>query len=84
MFRIMTSLGFAVVKVTLAEVALTAHWRSRFRLSPASACHTTCGPLWVRPLNDRLALPLALVMVAPLRLTAVAARLEVFCPDPTV
>ena len=33
-----------------------------------------CGPVWVRPVSDRLAvLPAPSVMVAPLRLTAVAA-----------
>ena len=40
-----------------------------------------CGPLWVRPLSDRLAaLPAPSVMVAPLRLTAVAVRSGVFWP----
>ena len=44
-----------------------------------------CGPLWVRPVSDRLAaLPAPSVIVAELRLTAVAARAEVFCPAPTV
>ena len=42
-----------------------------------------CGPLWVRPVSERLAaLPAPSVMVAELRLTAVAARPEVFCPAP--
>ena len=40
-----------------------------------------CGPLWVRPVSERLAaLPAPSVTVAELRLTAVAARLDVFCP----
>ena len=44
-----------------------------------------CGPLWVRPESERLAaVPAPLVMVAELRLTAVAASAEVFCPAPTV
>ena len=44
-----------------------------------------CGPLWVRPLSDRLAaLPAPSVMVAELRLTAVAASAAVFWPAPTV
>jgi hypothetical protein len=44
-----------------------------------------CGPLWVRPESDRLAaLPAPSVMVAELRLTAVAVRSDVFCPAPTV
>ncbi len=43
------------------------------------------GPVWVRPLSERLALlPPLSVIVAPLRLTAVAARLEVASPDETV
>ena len=42
-----------------------------------------CGPLWVRPLSDRLAaLPAPSVMVAELRLTAVAVRSDVFWPAP--
>ena len=44
-----------------------------------------CGPLWVRPESERLAaLPAPSLMVAELRLTAVAARLAVFWPAPTV
>ena len=44
-----------------------------------------CGPVWVRPESERLAaLPVLSVTVAELRLTAVAARLEVSCPAPTV
>ena len=44
-----------------------------------------CGPLWVRPERERLAaLPALSVTVAELRLTAVAARPEVFCPAATV
>ena len=44
-----------------------------------------CGPLWVRPQSDRLAaLPAPSVMVAELRLTAVAASAAVFWPAPTV
>ena len=44
-----------------------------------------CGPLWVRPDSDRLAaLPAPSLMVAALRLTAVAVRSDVFCPAPTV
>ena len=44
-----------------------------------------CGPLWVRPVSDRLAaLPAPSVIVAELRLTAVAASADVFCPAPTV
>ncbi len=44
-----------------------------------------CGPVWLRLLSDRLAvLPALLVMVAELRLTAVAVRTDVFCPAPTV
>ena len=40
-----------------------------------------CGPLWVRPESERLAaLPAPSVMVAELRLTAVAASDAVFCP----
>ena len=40
-----------------------------------------CGPLWVRPVSERLAaLPAPSVMVAELRLIAVAARADVFCP----
>ena len=40
-----------------------------------------CGPLWVRPESERLAaLPAPSLMVAELRLTAVAARAAVFCP----
>ena len=40
-----------------------------------------CGPVWVRPLIDGLtALPAPSVMVAELRLTAVAVRSDVFCP----
>ena len=42
-----------------------------------------CGPLWVRPESDRLAaLPAPSVMVAELRLTAVAVRAAVFWPAP--
>ena len=38
-----------------------------------------CGPVWVSPLSDRLAaLPAPSLMVALLRLTAVAARPAVF------
>ena len=38
-----------------------------------------CGPVWVRPVSDRLAaLPAPSVIVAPLRLTAVAASAAVF------
>ena len=44
-----------------------------------------CGPLWVRPESERLvALPAPSVMVAELRLTAVAASDAVFCPAATV
>ena len=44
-----------------------------------------CGPLWVRPVSDRLAaLPAPSLIVAPLRLTAVAASAAVFCPAATV
>src|ERR1700733_13038781 len=44
-----------------------------------------CGPLWVRPESDRLAaLPAPSAMVAELRLTAVAASADAFCPAPTV
>ena len=44
-----------------------------------------CGPLWVRPESDRLAaLPAPSVMVAELRLTAVAVRAAVFWPAATV
>ena len=40
-----------------------------------------CGPLWVRPESERLAaLPAPSVMVAELRLTAVAARLDGVLP----
>ena len=40
-----------------------------------------CGPLWVRPESERLAaLPAPSVMVAELRLTAVAVSAAVFCP----
>ena len=46
---------------------------------------STCGPLWARPVSERLAaLPAASVMVAELRLMVVAARPDVFCPAPTV
>jgi hypothetical protein len=51
----------------------------------AGAVVSICGPVWVRPVSDKLAaLPAPSLMVAVLRLTAVAARLEVFCPAPTV
>ena len=44
-----------------------------------------CGPLWISPASERLAaLPAPSVMVAELRLMAVAARAEVFCPAPMV
>ena len=44
-----------------------------------------CGPAWVRPDSVRLAaLPAPSLMVAPLRLTAVADREAVFWPAPTV
>src|SRR6185437_4183474 len=44
-----------------------------------------CGPVWVRPVSDRLAaFPAASRIVPELRLTAVAARLAVFCPVATV
>ena len=44
-----------------------------------------CGPLWVRPESERLAaLPAPSVMVAELRLTAVAASDAVFWPAATV
>ena len=44
-----------------------------------------CGPVWVRPLIDGLTeLPAPSVMVAELRLTAVAVRADVFWPAPTM
>ena len=44
-----------------------------------------CGPVWVRPVSDRLAaLPAPSLMVPPLRLSAVAVRAAVFCPAATV
>ena len=44
-----------------------------------------CGPLWVRPESERLAaLPAPSVMVAELRLTAVAVRPRCSVPPPTV
>ena len=44
-----------------------------------------CGPLWVRPVSERLAaLPAPSVMVAALRLTAVAARAGGVLPGATV
>ena len=84
--KIMTSLGFNVVNVTLDEVTqdvVEVSFPSIARVGVALAA-ATCGPLWVRPLNDRLALPFAFAMVAPLRLTAVAARLAVVCPAAAV
>ena len=75
----MTSLGFDVVNARVAEGA-------EDHPSVAEALPSIKGGVaraidlrtaWVRPLNDRLALPLVFVIVAPLRLTALAARLEV-------
>ena len=52
---------------------------------PVSAVVSICGPFWVRPESERLAaLPAPSVIVAELRLMAVAARAEVFCPAATV
>ena len=51
----------------------------------AGAVVLICGPLWVRPESDRLAaLPAPSVMLAALRLTAVAVSAAVFWPAPTV
>src|ERR1700729_360965 len=50
---------------------------------PVGVVVSICGPLWVRAVRDRLAaLPGPSVTVAELRLTAVAASTDVFCPTP--
>ena len=55
------------------------------RLDQAPTVVLICGPVWVRPVSDRLAaLPAPSAIVAPLRLTAVTARSAVFCPAATV
>ena len=61
----MTSLGFAVVKMTLAEVAEASVPDKPVPSIASVGVPSICGPLWVRPESDRLAaLPAPSVMVA--------------------
>ena len=82
----MTSLGFDVVNVTLDEAAVgcgggvgCVNCEGRRRAAAA-----TCGPLWVRPLSDRLALPLPSVMVAAVEIDGGRREAGGVCPATAV